>query len=85
MANIEFSKTAKEVLQNKPLVAYIMKRLSNVTPLEEAKGVIEIPLINGKEEFTLSVIIGEANPDAIRILEEAQVKTKQKKPQVMPA
>ena len=49
MGNIEFSKVGRAILENKVLANYISRRLSNVTPEENAAGMIEIKLVGGKK------------------------------------
>lgn len=49
MGNIEFSKLGRAILENKVLANYISRRLANVTPEENAAGMIEIKLVGGKK------------------------------------
>lgn len=48
LGNIDFSKVGRALLENRVLMNYIIRRLPNLTPEEDAAGEIEIKLVGGK-------------------------------------
>lgn len=72
MANIEFSELGRALVANRYIAEHIVTRLANLTPEEEASGIMQIHLTDGDESQTLDLRIGPGNKSVLDELQAAK-------------